>query len=117
MDRHIKAKKFQQTSALNLSRLETIPNEVSRRGNKTVATVASAIESKIPNKNERLIAFMSILLSTPNYDRSRKHTAAYPANTSAEAMEILPTSAYLAEQAKSLFDAHNSLAISILQEM
>ena len=47
-----------------MSWVETIPVEVALGEDKTVVTAVSS-ESKVPNKNERLVAFMSILLSIP----------------------------------------------------
>ena len=92
------------------SNQSSVPNEVAVE-NKTVVTVASAsTESKIVTKNERLIAFLSILFSTPNYDRTGKLTGMTPGLISDEAMEILSSSASLAEQTRMLADGLNALA-------
>ena len=88
-------------------KMGSVPNEVAVE-NKTVVTVASATESKVVNKNERLIAFLSILFSTPNYDRTGKLTCMTPGLISDEAMEI--SSASLAEQTRMLTDGLNALA-------
>ena len=101
----------------NNSRVGTIPIEVALGDNKTAVTATSSGSSKVPNKNERLTAFMMIRLSTPNYDRSNKLTAMTPAQISNEAMEILTSSASLAEQTKSLFDGLSSLAKETAEEM
>ena len=60
---------------------------------------------------------MSILLSTPEYDRTGKLTGMTPAEISDEAMEVLTSSSSLSEQARSLFDCLNSLAIETAEEM
>ena len=83
IDRHIKAK-IQEGSVNLHSRAGTIPAEVALRDEKAVVTVASSNTTKVPNKNARPIAFISILLSTPNYDRSGKLTAMAPAQMSDE---------------------------------
>ena len=80
-----------------------IPTEVALGDDKTVVTVASSSSIKAPNKTERP-SFMSILLSTSNYDQSGKLTAMASAQMSDEAMDVLTSTASLAEQAKSLFE-------------
>ena len=115
IERHSKAKKFQDGSIRN-SRTDTIPREVALTEEKTVVTAVSS-ESKVSNKNERLVAFMSILLSTPNYDRAGKLISMTPAHISDEAMEILTANASLSEQARSLSDSLTSLARDTAEEM
>ena len=88
----------------------SVPNEVAIQENKTVVTVASASESKVANKNERLIAFLSILFSTSNYDRTGKLTGMAPGLISDETMEILTSLASLAEQSRMLANGLNALA-------
>ena len=65
----------------------SIPNEVTL-DNKTVVTIASCAETKFSHKNERLIAFLFILFSKLNYDRTSKLVSMYPASLSDIAMEI-----------------------------
>ena len=98
IDRHTEAKKYKEGVTLKAS---SVPNEVAL-DNKTVVTIASGTETKVSQKNERHIAFLSILFSMSNYDRTGKLISMHPASLSDNAMKILSSTASLAEQSRNL---------------
>ena len=112
LDKHIEAKKYKEGETLKAS---SVPIEVAL-DNKTVVTMASGTESTVSQKNEHLIAFLSILFSMPNYDRTGKLTSMHPASLSDDAMEILSSTASLAEQARNLKNGLDALSKETARE-
>ena len=112
LERHTGSKKYKEESARKAS---SLPEEVDLES-KTVVTMNSATESKVSQKNERLIAFLSIMFSMPNYDRTGKLTSMHPATLSDDAMEILASTASLAEQARNLKNGLDALSRETARE-
>ena len=79
-------------------------------------TVASSANTKIVEKNEKLIAFLSILFSLPSYDRSGNITGLVPGDITDEASELLLSSTSTSEQARSFGDGIEALADDISKE-
>ena len=67
-------------------------------------------------KNEKLIAFLSILFSLPSYDRSGNITGLVPGDITDEASELLLSSTSTSEQARSFGDGIEALADDISKE-
>ena len=94
-----------------------VPNEVAILDNKTVVTSTStAHDAKLIEKNERLIAFLSIFFSRPEYDRSGNINALTPAQLTDEALELLASHSSTADQARALYDGLDALAADISRE-
>ena len=94
-----------------------VPNEVAILDHKTVVTSASSTQDvKLLEKNERLIAFLSIFFSRPEYDRSGNIAALTPAQLTDEALELLATHSSTADQARALYDGLDALATDISRE-
>ena len=79
-------------------------------------TVVSSANTKIVEKNEKLIAFSSILFSLPSYDRSGNLTGLVPGDITDEASELLLSSTSTSEQARSFGDGIEALADDISKE-
>ena len=79
-------------------------------------TVASSTNTKIVEKNEKLIAFLSILFSLPSYDRCGNLTGLVPGDITDEASELLLSSTSTSEQARSFGDGIEALADDISKE-
>ena len=79
-------------------------------------TVASSANTKVVEKNEKLIAFSSILFSLPSYNRSGNLTALVPGEITDEASELLLSSTSISEQARSFGDGIEALADDISKE-
>ena len=105
-------KKYKEGVTLKAS---SVPNEVAL-DNKTVVTIASGTDSRVSQKNERLIAFLSILFSMPNYDRTGKLISMHPASLSDAAMEILSLNSSLAEQSRNLRNGLDALSKETARE-
>ena len=72
--------------------------------------------SKLCEKNERLIAFLQILFSRPEYDRSGNISSLLPGQLTDEALELLATNSSTADQARALADALDALANEVSRE-
>ena len=95
----------------------TVPNEVAIMDNKTVVTSTSTTQDvKLIEKNERLIAFLSISFWRPEYDRSGNIAALTPAQLTDEALELLATHSSTADRARALYDGLDVLATDISRE-
>ena len=81
-----------------------------------VTSASSANESKTLDKNERLVTFMSLFFSRPQYDRDGQMVTLIPAELSDEALDMLSSSTSTSDQASQLGDGLTSLADQITNE-
>ena len=68
-----------------------IPDNVSL-AERSIVSHTSSIDSKMVEKNDKLISFLSILYSTPTYDRTGNVGSLSPAQLTDEALELLKNS-------------------------
>ena len=83
---------------------------------KTMASIASSQDSKVVEKNEKLMAFLSVMYAHPTYDRTGSITALSPAILTNEAMELLSSSSSTADTSRNLTDGLEALAYDISRE-
>jgi hypothetical protein len=82
----------------------------------TDVTVALSTNTKLVDKNEKLIAFLSIIFSHPSYDRSGSLIGLVPGNITDEASELLLSSTSTSEQARFFGDGMEAYADDISKE-
>ena len=90
----------------------SVPHEVALLEHNIVVTAASK-ESKIVEKNDRVIAFYAILFAKAQYDRHGKVSNLIPAELSDDALELFSSSSSISEQSRILADALSALSMDI----
>ena len=79
-------------------------------------TVASSTNINIVEKNEKFIAFLSILFSKPSYDRCGDLKGLIPVEITDEVSELLLSSTSTLEQARAFGDGIEALVDDISKE-
>ena len=98
-------------------KVPTVPQEVAVPDQRTIVTSTSSTQDqKLIEKNERLIAFLQIFFSRPEYDRTGNITSLLPGQITDEALELLTSNSSTADQARALADALDALAIDVSHE-
>ena len=95
----------------------SVPIEV-MTGNETVVTnnTSNTNDTKLVEKNDRLISFLSVFFSRPQYDRNGDITSLLPADLTDDALELLSSTSTTSDQAGQLADALTSIASEISTE-
>ena len=93
----------------------SIPNEVALTDTNMVVTAISTT-SKVAEKNERVIAFYSILFAKAQYDQHGKVSAMLLAELSDDALELFSSSSSTSEQSRILHDSLDALSHEIPAE-
>ena len=97
---------------------EHVPQEIVANNDvmTIVTSASSAHESKTLDKNKRIITFMSLFFSRPQYDRDGQMVTLLPAELSDEALDMLTSSTSTSDQATQLGDGLTSLTDQITNE-
>ena len=93
-----------------------VPHEVMTGNDANTVVTNNTNETKLVEKNDRLISFLSVFFSRPQYDRNGDISSLIPAELTDEALELLSSSSSTSDQAGLLADALTSLASEISAE-
>ena len=81
-----------------------VPDHISL-ADKTIVSNNSSHDTKVIEKNEKLISFLAIMFSRATYDRNGNISSLSPGELTDEAKELFTSSSTTTEQSQNLFDA------------